>query len=441
VTSIAVDQATTSVTLHSRIVRAASVAGIRAAVTAEAAKIARRVPDLVVTVYDAPWCPIGDDGDPIEVRWCATHRIVFTGDCFARDPQTDAPCYHAPVRASTIEVRAVGLPICDGWRVAGVLTRDTNGVLAASSVGVTEDGWASAHLALMGQCVHCGKVRHRNTTVLLVNDDTGEVRPVGKTCLGEYTGGAIRAEIIAVLTTLGERFRQLSEGVIESEEDCAPTVDVVALATRYIALHGFVRSGETGPHNSPCTANLVRFALNWNGKGSRPEVGVQDLTDADREQARADIGAVLAEDPDGDYMVNLQAAASAEWAQATGRRNKIGLLASLPGAAARIAERSARAQADAASERVNAWIGEPRQRRMFTGTLVTARAVETAFGVSDLVVIDTSEGTVKIFGVAAGIDRFEAGEEIVVLGTITEHDEYQGHRQTRISRVKIAPKA
>ncbi|MGH3988797.1 MAG: hypothetical protein ACRDTZ_16025 [Pseudonocardiaceae bacterium] len=226
--------------------------------------------------------------------------------------------------------------------------------------------------------------------------------------------------------------------MIEHEECEAPVVDLVALATRYIALHGFIRSQETGANNQCSTANSVRGAIFGTGKG-RPEVIVRDLTDADREAARADIALVLSEDAEGsDYLTNLQAVAGVEWAQTTGRRNKVGLLASLPSAAGRIRERDA--EKAATPERVNAWIGEIKQRREFAGVLLVNRAVGTTFGVSDLVVIDTPEGAVKVFGAARGIEAFEVGDKVTLTGTIVEHGEYQGVKQTRVSRIKIAAK-
>lgn len=425
-------------TLTTLTVRSVSVAGIRAAVEAETVKVARRIPGLRAEVHAAPYLPRNDNGGPARVEWCATHHNVVTGDC--PDAEPGQWCHRGDVEASVVSIVIEGVPTMDGdWSVGGVLSRDAQNVVTSSSIGVDFDGWASGHLMLMGECVHCGTTRRRNTTVLLRHAVTGEVRPVGKNCLDEYTGGAILGELVATLTGLGERFAQASEGVIEREESEAPVVNLVALATRYITLYGFIRSQERGANNQCCTADSVRNAIYWTGAGAAPEIVVRDLTDADREAARADVALILGEDAEGsDYLTNLQAVAGVEWAQTTGRRNKVGLLASLPGAAGRIRERDA--ERAAAPERVNAWIGEIKTRREFTGVLMVSRMVETDFGTSTLVVIDTPEGAVKVFGTARGIEAFEVGDKITLTGTIVEHGEYQSVKQTRISRIKIAAK-
>lgn len=145
------------------IVRAASVPGIRAAVEAEAVKVARRIPGLRAEVHAAPYQPRNDNGDPIRVQWCATHRNVVTSGCPGADP--GQWCHRGDVEASTARIVLTGVPTMDGdWAVGGVLRRDIQGVVTASSIGVDSDGWASGYLHLMGKCVHCGTMPRAATT-------------------------------------------------------------------------------------------------------------------------------------------------------------------------------------------------------------------------------------------------------------------------------------
>jgi hypothetical protein len=436
--------------LH-RLIRVAALDELRAAVAEAGAKVAKRLPGVIATVHTTEW------NRPM--LWCATHRtFAEVGDfrCVegigSDSPFADRPaaCYLAGAEAVDVDVRVKGLPACEGeWVVGGVLTRDAAGAVVATTVGGDDDSarFADVHRHLMGECVHCGVARTRNVTVLLVSELTGEVRPVGRSCLADYTGGSIRVEALATLTGLGERFAQAFAGVLEVTADTAPTVDVVALAARYMALYGkFVRSNEYGREpRDQATAHHVRDALTF-GDGRPPAIIPAQLTDADRAAAAADIALMLDADLDddrdreSDYLANLRAVCSLDWAQITGRRNRVGLLASLPSAAARRREAVTRAalRAEAAEGRINAFIGEQGNRREFTGTVVTSRTVDTDYGTCDLLVLDTAEGRVKAFCKVAGREALEPGMTATILATIKGHETYQDMRQTRVIRVKLA---
>jgi hypothetical protein len=288
----------------------------------------------------------------------------------------------------------------------------------------------------MGECAHCNKRRIRNVTVLLSNEDTAELRAIGKSCLTAYTGGKIRAEILGDLTSLGERFATACGGVLESFDDTAPVVDVVALAMRYIALEGYISRASAGPRDTP-TGDRVRIAIGYS-KGPRPAVTVADLTDADRAAAAETIALVAALPVDGEFMANLHAVIAHDWCQWNGRRSKIGVLAALPYAAHRAREKAARDDARAKRDagRVAAHIGAEKERRDFTGVVTRVQDFETVHGWSTMVLIDTAEGTVKIFG-KVDLDTDAVGSTVTVTGTIAEHAHYNGHPQTRITRVKV----
>lgn len=415
-------------------IRADATAAMVAAAQAAAAKVARRIPGVTVEVHTEPYLTAKGELP----TWCLSHRVFGCSE--SSNEYAVLRCHHVVTAGTSVDIRVHGLPMWDGeWFVGGVLTRDDNGAVKATTVGVdSDDMWARRHADLMGDCAHCRTRRNRNLTVLLRSGETGEIRPVGRNCLTEYTGGAIRAEVLTELTALRERFAAATGGVFESLSDSAPTAIVVALAARYVALHGYVRSGEYGLGIQP-TADRVRGALGWTGKGERPAVLPVDLTADDTAAAVADIELVLSStETDSSYIANLIEVATPEWAQFTGRRNAVGLLASLPGAAERM--RTRRVETVIEPSRVNAWIGEEGTRREFTGTLVSVRFIDNEFGGSDLVIIDTPEGTVKIFGKAAAAHDFAPGDTMTVVGRITDHEEWKGLRQTRITRVKITPK-
>lgn len=454
-TTAAAPAATDAIDIATFRVRETSVRELVDAMTATGAKLAKKVPGLAVHVAT---------GEASDNNWCARHRAwagkntevcSHLSGATQTERELSADCWIAPARQVELTITATGVPTWGDWDVYAVLTTSTTGVTTATVLTDRDEMLADEHVALAGQCAHCGRKRARTSTVLLRNVVTGEIRPVGKSCLADYTGSAIRFEALAALTAMAERF-QVSFGVAVAKLPAeAPTVDVVALAMRYIAARGkFIsRSNCNWSKGEEPTSHEVVKALTWTEENvnKAPEIVAADLTAADRKSARQAIAAVLADQANSPYAFNLRAAASAEWTQVDGKGSTVGLLASLPTSAerarefaARQAEREAARQAEL-GRKVNEWVGTEGQRREFTGTIRSASVHEGDYGMYEVVTIETAEGALKIMGkvtwpgAAAQLSSDElVGRAITLTGTITRHDEFRGERQTRINRVKIA---
>jgi len=73
-----------------------------------------------------------------------------------------------------------------------------------------------------------------------------------------------------------------------------------------------------------------------------------------------------------------------------------------------------------------------------TGTVSVARTIQTQFGESKLIVIETPEKqAVKLFTTAGWCWSIEADEAITVTGTVKSFDEYDGVPQTMLTRPKL----
>jgi hypothetical protein len=99
------------------------------------------------------------------------------------------------------------------------------------------------------------------------------------------------------------------------------------------------------------------------------------------------------------------------------------------------AEREEQRAAERAS-RANAYQGAVKDRITVTGTIRLAKVMSGYYGDTTLLVIDTPAGTVKWF--ATGDRGVDAGEQLTLTGTVKAHEEYQGERQTVLTRCRIA---
>lgn len=112
---------------------------------------------------------------------------------------------------------------------------------------------------------------------------------------------------------------------------------------------------------------------------------------------------------------------------------------------ARRAERQAKIDAEqAAIEAAKAELAklhhveaEPGEQVELTGTVTMATTVETQFGKSRLVVIQTEDYQVaKMFTTAEWAWAVDFNEVITVKGAVKSHDDYQGIPQTMLNRPK-----
>lgn len=398
-------------------VRTGTMPTLMLAVSEAARKLAKRLPGIGVHVW------VRDQGTQ---SWCATHRGFH---CGGREGDV---CHHLDQAATAVEVTATGLPVFDGtWTVAGVLRVDSEGVQTAHSVGQSVDGWASGYAFLAGRCAHCGTERRRNVTVLLVNAQ-GDVRPVGRSCLAEYTGGLIRAEILGDLLSVGERFGEAFGGALASDPDSAPVEDIVACALILVATHGFVGVNDGGFGRAIPTAVLLRDCI-CPGQ-TAGEVIPAELTAEERQAARDAIALIEQGTDDGsEYLCNLTAVVANEWAQVTGRGQKLGLLASLPVAVERI-KRDAQvaAQVDAGE-----WVAELGAKVTLTGTVTGVSCFEGSYGTSWIVKVATDQGAIKLFTTARALRELTDGAQVTIAGTVRAHDEFRGVRETLIGRPKL----
>lgn len=99
----------------------------------------------------------------------------------------------------------------------------------------------------------------------------------------------------------------------------------------------------------------------------------------------------------------------------------------------RVAERLEREAAKA--QRVNAHQAAVGDRVEFTGTVRMKSGWETRYGWTTLLVLDTPGGAVKWF--ASTAVTAQPGDTITLKGTVKAHDEYEGEKQTVVTRCKI----
>ena len=345
-----------------------------------------------------------------------------------------------------VDTRIAGeAPQYNGWkflaRVDTIWVKDGKSTFTIATAPGVEHVDRSA--VRPGHCDHCDTTRERKNTYLVQNVETGEVKNVGSTCIKDFLGWSATVVFYSE-SDLGEEIDGLGFGGGYGEQYYS--VETI-LATAHAAIRAFGWVPSSSPEwGSQPTAGRVRFALNPPTR----------LTDQDRaeletlrtyaneanERAAVVRAFVLSDEFAGTstYVDNLKVAASLESVSS----KQVGILASAPQAYIRhletAVEREAREALWAAEKAAKAGsdflapIGTKKVR--VEGTISSIRYIPGDFGTTVLYTILTVDGNVvKWFASREALGE-EEGREVVIEGTVKDHDEYNGIKSTILTRCK-----
>jgi len=292
------------------------------------------------------------------------------------------------------------------------------------------------------ECQHCHTSRRRNETFVL-HSDAGNFKQVGRQCLRDFLGHkspealAEFAQYLidaADIASMGEDEGFGGGRAVERYE----AEEFLALAAATIRLYGF-RSRKTAEMNqSQSTSALIGEWLHASPAARdkfKPRIVVEE---ADKQQAAevySWLQSLVDRDTNGnDYMYNLSLLGRG----ATFTARNFGLATSAVSTWAREMEREInrkkRMQEDAASE----YVGQVGERLIFTGTLVYTTDLDSEFGVTTLYKFKTAEGNIIVYFASRKVDiggkDITMGQIVTLKGSVKQHEERKGIKQTRVTR-------
>jgi len=312
-------------------------------------------------------------------------------------------------------------PAYAGWKFLAAVDTVGEGFVLRVAPGVEETGVDRSTLEA-GRCEHCGVSRRRKYTYLVREEATGRTLQVGSTCIKDFLGW----EGNLVFFSQDEVEREVGGGFGSVEPVFTPT-SVVAVAAAAVAVYGYVPAGDFERITTKET--VMEYLV---GSGKRADEVRAALGTPDHAKAAEMVSALLERGLRGssDYAQNLRVVLEAEF---VGTR-QIGLAASAVSAYRRMVEGEVKRAA--APKVVNAHIGARGQKITVTGVLSKVMEIDSQWGLSVLLVLQTPQGVVKTFTSAAWAFEVEQGQEITMTATVKDHETYQGLAQTLVNRPK-----
>lgn len=340
-----------------------------------------------------------------------------------------------------------GTAMLNNWEFIARLEHTKNGNIihkCSSAVEVPERYYDSPPV-----CEHCGTNRYRKDTFVVHNVETDEFKQVGKSCLLDFTHGLSAEGITAFLAgfdKLAEFETPPSGGGWERYVDRDTFLRYVAETVR---LCGYVKRrediyDEINPNN---TLDRAIRIMDWREKGRKPFMWtVDDIEriipsgfDANGEKAKeiaqSAYDYVSGLEGDNNYIHNLRTVIANDHVS----YSNLGLLASVIPYYNRYVERceeeNRRKKAMQEEAKNSEWLGEVGDR--LKGIQIVGSKViwsgYTDFGLHYLYKMLDQDSNVLIWSTGKELPE----EDFTLTGTVKELKEYNGVKETVVTRCKI----
>lgn len=292
-------------------------------------------------------------------------------------------------------------------------------------------------------CDYCKTNRKRNKTYLVVNQETGEWKQLGKECLKLFVSGI---DIDAIATF--ESFIKEAEDAENPGDEFfygrsfkfVKVADALALACAVYHERGYLATRDSvGNPNDLCNKNIVQRKLAQQYGYDSDFLNITNSTrdKIDATTFRSDINAAkdamggVEQLPDDPYYNNLKVIVANEYAPL----NKLGFLVSIPKAIDRYKEEMRKQEEREKLAAESNYLGSVGEK--ISANFVSGREVaccETQFGLLHIYEFKDANGNTLVWKSGSSKNIPESG---TVTGTVKSHEEYNGIKQTVILRAKI----
>ena len=293
-------------------------------------------------------------------------------------------------------------------------------------------------------CQHCNTKRNRNEVFILYDVDTQKFIQVGRTCLKDFLGVDVtqwlaHAEWLLEIQELYSMAAIYSRGDSVTASKYIPFDKLFAYVWANICRYGFVSKQRS--NNEGIDSTIYR-ALQHYREDKSPRIRSSEREKAVTEEEATESAMIIKWFTD-EVLPNEKAhtfGSEDMWFNLKGiiTTNLISLNA--PGLAVIPAIVWLRHQADKKREEersVSNWVGRIGDKVSAKVKVVHMMPIDGVYGVSTLHKFVAVDGTVfSWFQSPGGTCKFQVGKEVTIQGTVKNHNEYRGQKETVLKGVK-----
>lgn len=324
-------------------------------------------------------------------------------------------------------------PKLAGWRfIATVEHKDSGNIIRAVPGEETNQKVKEFYDADPDYCDWC-KTRRNRIDTFLVQNVSGEMKQIGRNCLTNFLGGADPKAIIWYF-----RFRSgIGEILNDAEEESigrgrrgqqyVDVTEVLALAIALSGKYGYISKKTSEERHLPSTADDVRSAFTPGVKNEDIITPSQQDTEKATEMVAWFKALPDAEKARNNFMHSLDVLLNS---QQVSLRDVGYIVALIP------TFNRAKQSSFEKTTKTNEWVGSVGQKIPPTRiTVIGTQDVAGAYGNVQLVRMEDETGHLFIWWNSSS-NSLDQGNKYSIVGTVKEHKDYQGRKQTVLTRVK-----
>lgn len=335
-----------------------------------------------------------------------------------------------------ILVDAEGIAKINGWQFVAEIEHTEGGNIIRKSCDIEIP---KTYYTADTVCEHCQSKRQRKFTYLIVNEN-GDFKQVGKTCLKDFTNGLDAGLVASYIAAFAEIIAGEAPNTEAYNENYIPTIQYLEYAAETIKCFGYTKKDAYSQNRS--TAQRAKdYYLSDQQKETASKWAQANLEemaacgfDAQTEENAKFVRNALAwlnqQEASNDYMNNLKTVCGLSYLKDT----HLGIASSLFVTYQNALDRQARQQQQEAAANSSEWVGEIGQRiniEIAKITCVTGWETEWGFtGVYKITDINNNIFTWKT-------SNFIPDDAKTIKGTVKNHTEYKGIKQTELTRCII----
>lgn len=352
-----------------------------------------------------------------------------------------------------IEVEVSGEAKYDGWKfIATIDHHQAGNVIRAYN---TEISVPDKYKTCGPTCEHCNKIRSRKDTYLIYNEEKKEFKQVGKSCLQEFTNG-LSAEDVAFFCSIYEKMEDAGsysgpnfnryidvEHILRYAFECYKHWGYQKSSRSYVDENGYLPTGYRSTSERVTDYYYVERAISKvreTLKAEMNEVGFDPDSEYAIETTKAALEWIRNIDAEelksNEYIRNLHVICSdnfTDW-------RSLGILVSLTTAYDRhlgkIAAYQKKENAHKAEVEASAYVGEIGDRfKVDVTSFACLSSWENAYGMTFLYKFTDAENHTFIWYASNPVEDVDHVSS--VKGTVKTHSEFNGVKQTVLTRCKV----
>lgn len=343
-------------------------------------------------------------------------------------------------------VECEGTAKVNGWRFAATIDHFETGNIIRKMIGDIEV--PEKYYTAAPECEHCHSHRHRKDTYLVYNDETGEFKQVGSSCLCDFTNGfsaEAAASYISLFDSLME-FEAPGEG--SSRKTWFETSEILRYAVDVVNHIGYAATTDpAGDYNPESTKNFVIAFLEYDHRRAdtlerkivenyRDKFGDNSNTPEVQEAVENVIEHFRNVDATSDYLHNLQVLANSDYIDGRNIGYVVSMVPTYNKYIQKVIERERKAAQRAKEAEASNYLGVVGDRiEVLDPSVEVITYWENQFGMTiRYKIIDTS-GNVLMWDCSSRIESDRPVESIK--GTIKKLDTFNGVKQTWLTRCRV----